>query len=189
MTSNEIMFCVVDVLEQLNIPYVLVGSYSSNVYGIPRSTEDADFVAELAAVDVNAIAARLDSELHLDPQMQLETITGTSRYIITHSSSSFKVELFVLSDDPHHRELFRRRRRADVHGRTAWILSAEDVIIQKLRWYARAKRPKDLEDVKDVMDVQGSSLDLSYIRQWCEHHGSREHFEKLLANSVRRGTP
>lgn len=178
-----------DVLEQLTIPYVLVGSYSSNVYGIPRSTEDADFVAELAAVDISAIASRLDSELHLDPQMQLETITGTSRYIITHSSSSFKVELFVLSGDPHHRESFRRRRRADVHGRTAWILSAEDVIIQKLRWYVRARRPKDLEDAKDVLDVQGSSLDNNYIREWCEQHGSREQFEKLLSDSVRRGTP
>ena len=36
MTSNEIALFVADALEACNIPYMLVGSFSSNMYGIPR---------------------------------------------------------------------------------------------------------------------------------------------------------
>ena len=37
----------------------------------------------------------------------------------------------------------------------------------KLRW----ARPKDKEDVKDVMFVQQDNLDWSYIEKWCGQHG------------------
>lgn len=180
MTSSQIMFHVADVLEQLNINYMLVGSFSSNLYGIPRSTQDADFVVEMGTVDPATIGKLLDSELRLDPQMQFETITGTSRFIVTHTTSAFKVELFLFSDDPFHRERFRRRIRADVLGRLTWVPTAEDVIVQKLRWYARAKRSKDYDDIRDVLNVQKGLLDLTYIRSWCDQHGSREYLEGLL---------
>ena len=38
---------VIEALEACGIPYMLVGSYSSNSYGVPCSTQDADFVIEL----------------------------------------------------------------------------------------------------------------------------------------------
>ena len=47
MTGNEATLAVIDALELCSIPYMLVGSYSSNVYGVERSTQDADFVIEL----------------------------------------------------------------------------------------------------------------------------------------------
>jgi hypothetical protein len=47
-------------------------------------------------------------------------------------------------------------------GRTTWLPTAEDVVVQKLRW----GRPKDLEDARDVLAVQGTeSLDMAYIEQ------------------------
>jgi hypothetical protein len=48
--------------------------------------------------------------------------------------------------------------------------TAEDVIIQKLRWSRGAKRPKDFADTVAVMQVQGKSLDWTYIEQWCAQH-------------------
>jgi predicted nucleotidyltransferase len=44
MTSNEAVSKVAAALEGAGIPYMLVGSYSSNMYGVARSTQDADFV-------------------------------------------------------------------------------------------------------------------------------------------------
>ena len=40
MTSEEATVAVIDALEALSIPYMLVGSFSSNYYGIGRSTTD-----------------------------------------------------------------------------------------------------------------------------------------------------
>jgi hypothetical protein len=42
--GNEATARVVDALERLGMEYFLAGSFSSNYYGIPRTTRDADFV-------------------------------------------------------------------------------------------------------------------------------------------------
>ena len=45
MRIEEVTARVLDVLNELEIPYVLVGAFSVNFHGIVRSTHDADFVA------------------------------------------------------------------------------------------------------------------------------------------------
>ena len=47
VTELEVVIAVVKALESVRIPYMIVGSFSSNAYGIPRSTKDADFVVQL----------------------------------------------------------------------------------------------------------------------------------------------
>ena len=42
MTASEAVLALLRILGELEIPHMLVGSFSSNVYGIPRSTKDAD---------------------------------------------------------------------------------------------------------------------------------------------------
>jgi hypothetical protein len=63
------------------------------------------------------------------------------------------------------------------------VLTAEDVIITKLRWYLLAKRPKDGQDAKGVIAGQLGRLDLPYIRFWADQHGTRSLFEQLLLES------
>ncbi len=99
MDGNEAAARVVDALENLEIPYLLAGSFSSNYYGIPRSTRDADFVAVFEK-GVTELADLLGEEFVLDPQTTFETVTGTYRDIIQVPSVPFKIELFHLSQDP-----------------------------------------------------------------------------------------
>ena len=47
MTPQEATVAVIEALEATDIPYMVVGSFSSNYYGISRSTKDADLVVEL----------------------------------------------------------------------------------------------------------------------------------------------
>jgi hypothetical protein len=44
VNSDEATIAVVDALDALHIPYMLVEPFSTNFYGIPRSTYDADIV-------------------------------------------------------------------------------------------------------------------------------------------------
>ena len=46
MTGDEAVLAVIEALEGLGVGYMLVGSLSSNFYGIPRATQDADFVIQ-----------------------------------------------------------------------------------------------------------------------------------------------
>lgn len=180
MTAVDFVRRVVETLNRQGIPYMAVGSFSSNVYGKPRSTKDADFVIELGDRDITQFARDLGSDFSLDPQMSFETITSTMRYRLVHQESRFMVELFLLSGDSHDQERFRRRVAGDLGGFNAYVASAEDVVVTKLRWSRQGKRPKDIEDVRGVMLVQQGNLDLAYIRHWTDQHGTRELFESLM---------
>jgi len=179
MTGNEAVLAVIDALEALGVPYMLVGSYSSNLYGIPRSTEDADVVIQLGPQSVSAIASRLGSLFRLDPQMSFETATGTVRNVIDVPGIPFRIELFHLSDDPHDQERFRRRQCQNLVNREVFFPTAEDVIITKLRWALHARRSKDRDDARDVIAVQGDRIDWDYVHHWCDQHGTRALLEEV----------
>ena len=110
MFDHPIAQQIVDALNAEQIPFMLVGSFSSNFYGIPRSTKDADFVIELGGKSILALNRHFPREFHLDPQIRFESVTGTKRNVIDIDGTPFQVELFRLSNDPHDQERFRRRQ-------------------------------------------------------------------------------
>jgi predicted nucleotidyltransferase len=181
MTGNEATLRVIDALDALAIPYVLVGSFASNVYGVERATQDADLVIELGPASLADVFRRLRPEIRFDPQMGFETVTMTRRHVGEIAGGLFKIELFQLSDDPHDRERFRRRREIQLGGRGVFVLAVEDVIVTKLRW----ARSKDREDVRDVLAVQGDDrIDWAYVRSWTDRHGTT-----ALLEEIRRSIP
>jgi hypothetical protein len=185
--NDQAIWEVVAALNELGIPYMAVGAISSNVHGIARLTNDADFVLQLAPGQLTTLAARLGPGYRLDPQGGFESVTFTTKYVIEVVGSGFKFELFDLSNDPHDQERFRRRVSGNVLGLTAWVPTPEDVVVQKLRWYQIARRRKDWDDVEGVLLVQGSELEWSYIESWCDRHGSREHLDRLRTSLPRGG--
>ena len=88
------------------------------------------------------------------------------------------MEFFLLSDDPHYQERFRWRVSHPLLGRNVWFPTPEDVVITKLRW----GRPKDGDDVRDVIAVQADNLDWGYIHSWCDRHGTRALLEQIRAS-------
>jgi hypothetical protein len=173
VTPDEAVVSVLAALDAAAIPYMLVGSMASNFHGIPRSTRDADLVVQLAAGGLQRLAAELPAGLLLERQGAFEAVTGTIRYLVTLAGSPFVCELFELSDDPHDRARFARRLSARVLGREAFVASAEDMVITKLRWVVAANRPKDREDIRNILAVQGQ-LDWAYIDSWCATHGTAQ---------------
>lgn len=181
MTAEaSLMVRAADALAACRIAYLLVGSFSANYYGVPRSTKDADFVAQLHGALDDSFIQKLGSDFTIDPQLSFETNTGTYRQEIRHARSPFKVELFLLSSDPHDQARFERRVEVALFGRRLWLPTPEDVIVWKLRW----PRSKDRDDVRGVIGVQGDKLDWPYIEGWCERHGTR-----TLLEQIRRTVP
>lgn len=133
MNSEEATAHVINMLETMGIEYILVGALSSNVYGIPRSTQDVDIVVAFDSIGVVEFARQLGEDFRLERQMQLETITHSVRNVITYSPTHFDIELFRLNPDEHHQERFARRRRQWITElqREAWVPTPEDVVIQK----------------------------------------------------------
>jgi hypothetical protein len=186
MKVQEIVRRVFEALEVTSIPYVLVGSFASNIYGIVRSTKDADFVIRVAPGEFKNLMDALGPGFVRDPQIQFETVTGTKKYLVSEPESGFEIEFFELSDDPHDQQRFVRRRKLTVLDHDAWVLTPEDVLVTKLNWLHRANRGKDLLDVENVISVQADALDWRYIESWCDAHGSRPLLEKIRAELATR---
>jgi hypothetical protein len=182
MTSEEATVAVIDALDALHIPYMLVGSFSSNYYGIGRSTKDADFVIQLGSESLSDLAKHLGAAFRLDPQMTFETITLTRRHVLDVVGIAFKIELFHLSDDPHDQERFRRRKRVKMLDHEINLPTVEDVIITKLRWALQTKRGKDTDDVRAVLAVQGPNIDWPYVYGWCDQHGTHALLEEIRSS-------
>jgi hypothetical protein len=51
-TERDALFHVLDALEALQIPYMVVGSFASTFWGRPRTTHDADLVVEMTGEKV-----------------------------------------------------------------------------------------------------------------------------------------
>lgn len=184
MTGEEAVVAVIDALESAGTAYMLVGSFSSNYYGVARSTQDADFVLQVERGGVSSVAESLGSRFHIDPQMSFETVTATTRFVVQPAQCAFQIEFFLLSGDPYDQERFRRRRRVSMLGRHTFVPTVEDVIVTKLRWSQAGSRAKDIEDIRGVIAVQGSRIDWEYVHHWCEQQGTRE-----LLEGIRRGLP
>ncbi len=175
---------VIDALNALNAGYMLVGSLATNLYGIPRNTNDADFVLSPQTIDAVSVSAHLGTAYRLDNQMSFESVTLTSRRVLTHTETGFLIEFFGLSEDPHDLMRFDRRLQIEFLNRPAFVPTVEDVIITKLRWAVLGKRAKDTSDVRSVLAVQRlSEIDVAYLRRWTDIHGTTKLLNQLLADT------
>ncbi len=182
MTGTEATTALIKALNASGVPYMVVGSLSSNYYGIARSTRDADFVLEPGSESLSNLIKGLGPEFEFDARLSFETATGTKRNVVSIRGTEFKIELFRISNDPHDQERFRRRRSVKLPEGEAILPTAEDVIITKLRWAVNAERNKDIDDVKDVIAVQANLIDWDYVYKWCDVHGTRKLLDEIRAS-------
>ena len=161
---------VIDVIEQLNIPYVIAGSLASTQHGVARSTLDSDLVVMMNKSHVPLLISRLKDEFYTDEEMALNAIGNQSSFNLIHLETMFKVDLFIAKDDPFDRaQIERRISRAVAEDleRKIYILSAEDTILAKLRWYRLGGEQSERQwrDVVGVVKVQGDGRDFEYLRK------------------------
>ncbi|MBM3879045.1 MAG: hypothetical protein FJ387_04910 [Verrucomicrobia bacterium] len=183
MTVEELAAAVLDACDTEGVDHLITGAFAVSAFGIPRATKDVDILLSVTTGDpIARVVRRLEPIVEFDRQAQFDTLTWSKRLVGTaRGSPPFKVELFELFSDPFVLSLFSRRRKAfsDQLGRTTWLPTPEDVIVQKLRW----GRNKDLDDARDVLAVQGpETLDMACIEKWCTQHGTTDRLRAALAS-------
>ena len=98
MTPHEIVRATLAAITPTGLDYVLVGAFATGYYAFPRATKDADFVVAAPLRAISEIAARFPPTFHVDPQPQMEMLTGTYRWIIRVDGTEFRVEIFHLAE-------------------------------------------------------------------------------------------
>jgi len=108
-TPVQILTQVTRLLNTLNIPYMIGGSFASSVHGMGRHTRDADLVIDLAPSQVDALVRGLERDFYISREAIQEARRDHDAFNAIHLDSTFKIDFFILGTSPFDREEFRRR--------------------------------------------------------------------------------
>jgi len=190
---------ILQTLERLNVPYVVIGAFAGISYGVTRVTADVDIVVDLDEAHVQALAAAYPPpRFYADPEQMWESIRLGIMFNIIDATEGRKVDLIPVTMPPGYSWALKRRIRREVpleKGKTfaAWFARPEDVIVGKLMAWKEGHSFKHEQDIRDILvairlgdDPELTAMfDLDYINQWAERLGTevREEWQALQAAS------
>lgn len=172
----NVLLQVASVLDNLQVPYFVCGSWASSFYGFHRTTIDAAIAANLTSSQARAFVSALESSFYVDIGAVLEAIALQHSFNLIHFESSLKVDVFILRRQPFQREQMARRKLAQTSPNSdqlMYLASAEDTILSKLAWYRLGGETSERQwlDVRGVLKVQQPTLDYEYLRRWAGELG------------------
>jgi predicted nucleotidyltransferase len=146
-------------LEEERVPYVILGGLAVQHWGEPRLTRDVD-IAVMAVNEESFLqqaAGRFDLRIP-----DAVAFARRSRVLLLYARNGFPIDI-SLSIPGYESEVMARAVTVTWQGyKPVRLISCEDLIIHK----SAAGRPRDLEDVKYILERQQNQVDLKYIRHW-----------------------
>lgn len=162
---------VARVFDRLGIRYALGGSMASSIFGVSRHTNDADVTVDPFPGKEADLINALGPDYYVSEPAIGQAHRARSSFNLINTVTGFKVDVFVRSDSAFEQSAMGRRISLDVEGLAGQkivVLSAEDVILMKLRWYRLGNEVSEQQwkDVVNVMKTQEPNLDRAYLGQW-----------------------
>lgn len=181
-TQAGLLHKTITVLEQLQIRYLICGSFASSTFGEPRMTLDIDIVVQLTQSQGEELCSEFPApDFYVSLAAAREAISGRRQFNVIHPETGNKVDFMVAGDDEWSQSQVDRAHRTELlPGVEGFVSSPEDVVISKMRYYQEGGSEKHLRDCAGVLTVRGDQIDRSYIVRWAVHFGSMEVWEAIL---------
>lgn len=88
----------VDVLERLNVPYMLVESLASGIYRDPRLTQDIDFEISPQAAQLEQLCAAFSpDDFYVSREAASEALRNRGQFNVLDPSSGNKIDFMILT--------------------------------------------------------------------------------------------
>ncbi len=144
-------------LEELSVPYMLIGGLAVSAWNLPRATLDIDLTlwvtGERLAEVLQSILARLQSRV-ASPGVFIQR----TRVLPATTDDGVRID-FIFSAFPFEKVMIDRAVLRKIGQRKIRTATLEDLILLKLP----SRRPKDVEDVRLILDQCGKNLDWPYL--------------------------
>ena len=157
-------------------PYTLIGAWALAIWGRPRATTDVDFLVMVNQENLGRLGHRMALEgMEVDEVWRKwNPMLGASQIRLQFHGVSVDI---LRPLDAHDQQIFRRRLKKRIEARYFWVVSAEDLILQKLK----VGRPRDFEDALDILERSGRRLDRAYLYRWARRLGVSRELDYILA--------
>lgn len=187
-TPADALKRILEILDLLEIPYMVGGSLASSLHGIPRSTMDVDLIADLPTGQIDDFAAQLKADFYLDADTIRDALQRGRAFNLIHLASAYKFDIFPTQTDDYSRTQLARRFFADTtllggEPIECAFATAEDTILNKLRWYRAGGESSERQwnDLRGILQVSGSRLDFEYLNSWAPRLGVADLLERLVS--------
>lgn len=144
-------------LQSRGYRYAIIGGIALTYWGVVRTTYDVDIKVLVPRLDYGTVRSELQSAF-LSPARQ----TAPQNPLIVSVDVHGVIVDFLLALPGYEELIIERAELGSLGGWSAWICSAEDLIIQKVV----AGRSKDWLDVESLLATRRDRLDTSYIEDW-----------------------
>ncbi len=177
--TEEVIERFADMLDGLGIRYAIGGSVASALYGTVRFTRDADISVESFSSVADRLYTLLKSEFYVSKQAMAQALKSHGSFNIIHLETVFKIDIFVQGPGEFEQRLFdrsRMQRLSDTSRRDVSVVSPEDIILLKLRWFRETDGTSQHQwsDVLAVLAVQRERLDFEYLMEAARKLGLKE---------------
>lgn len=184
----EVTLMVTDIFEQVGVPYLIGGSLASTLYGMVRTTQDSDIIAEMHSEHIQPFITALQSEFFVDEEMITNAVQHNSSFNIIHHDTMFKVDVFIPHPRPFQQSQLARVKRQFFEFESklsANFASAEDTILSKLEWYRMGGEISERQwrDILGMLKTGAGDLDVPYLRKWAQELNVADILERALTES------
>lgn len=182
MTEEDVLLEVLDLLDKLKIPYALTGGLAVSFYGHPRSTHDFDLVIQIppGPTIIKKLLKAFGSDYYISEEGVIDALLHKTLFNIIHQETGLKIDLWILKGTEYDREAFSRRKINKALGKKIFMLSAEDMILNKLLWYKVSEIDKHLKDAKGIYEIQKEKIDNKYLLRWALKLSVHELFKEFV---------
>ncbi len=186
MEQIELIRHVVRTLDTLAVPYALVGSWGSGLYGEPRFTRDVDIVLDLGLALVPRFYSAFPSEdFYLSEAAVREAIRRRSQFNLIHPASGNKIDFLLTRPESWYAGQLSRRRRTELRlGQEPFevdVAAPEDVILGKLWYFSEGGGDRHLRDIAGILRVTGEGVNREEVERWAAQLGYLEIWRQIVA--------
>lgn len=168
MVQEEALKPVIELLNTLKIPYMLVGAIAVNYYSVPRLTHDADLVIQIYPEHIDNLVKTLGDKYYADGEMIKEAMVSSGQFNFIHFDTGFKIDFWILQKETYNQLQFSRRIPGKVFGQDVFVISPEDLILNKLSWFKDSGMQKHFLDAQGVYRMQKENLNTGYLYKWAK---------------------
>ena len=176
----EDLLNVCSTLNQLQVPYMLIGGLAVALWAAPRATVDLDFIISLQEGDFPKFKSALEATKldFISPHLFKLKKIKIVRFCLCKKEHELIMVDLILAENEFLKNAIQRRQSFPLLKETIYVVTPEDLILLKLM----SLRPQDTVDIQNII-LHQKKIDKLYLKTWAKKLKVVESLKKFLVST------